>query len=247
MRDIIGAKGGGSGGSSGSESPDSLHSIARAKVLDLVSNGEIKGLVNGLQSVFLDGTPIVNPDGSTNFSGYSIDWRWGTQDQDYLPGFPAVENEQAVGVELKSAQPWTHAINDLELSAVRIRIAVPQLQKSNSYRIEYAIDLSTDGGSFLQVLTGAFDGKTTSQYERSIRIELPHATGGWTVRVRRVTPNANSSLIADTTSIQSITEIVDAKLRYPMSAVIGLQIDASQFQFVRAHYQGALKLRSDNA
>lgn len=241
MRDIIGAKGGGSGGNSGSESPDSLHSIARAKVLDLVSNGEVKGLVNGLQSVFLDGTPIVNPDGSTNFSGYSIDWRWGTQDQDYMPGFPAVENEQAVGVELKSAQPWTHAINDVDLSAVRIRVAVPQLQKSNSstgditgYRIEYAIDLSTDGGSFLQVLAGAFDGKTTSQYERSIRIELPRATGGWTVRVRRLTPNANSSLIADTTRIQSITEIVDAKLRYPMSAIIGLQIDASQFQSVPA-------------
>lgn len=239
MREIFGAKGQSGGGSSGSESPDSLHSIARAKVLDLVSEGEIVGLVNGLQSVYLDGTPVLNPDGSSNFSGYSIDWRWGTQDQTYLPGFPSVENEHAVGVELKDTQPWTQAINDLSLSAVRILMAVPQLQQSNSgtgditgYRVGYAIDVSTDGGPFQPVLTGAFDGKTTSKYERSIRIELPVATMGWTVRVRRTTPNANSSLIADTVNVESYTEIVDAKLRYPMSAVIGLQIDASQFQSV---------------
>jgi predicted phage tail protein len=242
MRTIVGASGGGGssgGSSSGSESPDSLHSISYAKVVDLVSEGEIKGLVNGLQSVFLNGTPLQNPDGSTNFSGYSLDYRWGTQDQTYLPGFPDVENEHAVGVELEQAQPWTFEVADLALSAVRIRMSVPQFQQSNAstgditgYRVEYAIDVSTDGGAFQQVLAGAFDGKTTSEYDRSIRIELPAATVGWAVRVRRTTPNANSSLIADTTNVVSITEIIDAKLRYPMSAVIGLQIDASQFQSV---------------
>lgn len=242
MRDIRGASGGGGGGggsSSGSESPDSLHSIAYAKVVDLVSEGEIRGFVNGLQSVFLDGTPIQNPDGSVNFSGYSIDYRWGTQDQTYLPGFPDVENEKAIGVELKQVQPWTYDVADLSLSALRIRMAVPQFQQSNAatgditgYRVEYAIDLSTDGGPFNQVLTGAFDGKATSEYDRSIRIELPAAKVGWTARVRRTTPNANSALIADTTNIVSVTEIIDAKLRYPMSAVIGLQVDASQFQSV---------------
>jgi len=238
MRDIVGAKGGGSS-SSGSESPDSLHSTAYAKVLDLVSEGEIRGLVNGLQSVYLDNTPILNPDGSSNFSGYTVDYRWGTQDQDYLPGFPSVESEHAVGVELKSTAPWVRAIADLQLSAVRIRLAVPQLQKTDTatgdikgYRIEYAIDLSTDGGGFQQVLTGAFDGKTTSLYERSIRIELPRATAGWSIRVRRLTPNANSTVIADTTNIEAITEIIDAKLRYPMSAIVGLKVDASQFQSV---------------
>jgi predicted phage tail protein len=238
MRNIIGAKGGG-GSSSGSESPDSLHSTAYAKVLDLVSEGEIRGLVNGLQSVYLDNTPILNPDGSSNFRGYTVDYRWGTQDQDYLPGFPSVENEHAVGVELKSVAPWVRAIADLQLSAVRIRLAVPQLQKTDTttgdikgYRIEYAVDLSTDGGAFQQVLTGAFDGKTTSPYARSIRIELPRAMAGWSVRVRRLTPNANSSVVADTTNVEAITEIIDAKLRYPMSAIVGLQVDASQFQSV---------------
>ncbi|WP_322105845.1 phage tail protein [Paraburkholderia sp. J41] len=238
MRDIFGAKGEASGGAAASESPDSLHSIAYAKVVDLVSAGEIQGLANGLQSVYLNGTPIQNPDGSENFTGYTIDWRWGTQDQTYLSGFPSVENEHAVGVEVKDTQPWTQVITDLTLSAVRVLFAVPSLQQSDpnkgiiGYRVEYAIDLDTDGGGFKQVLTGAFDGKASSEYERSIRIELPPATSEWTVRVRRTTPNANSSLISDTVNIESYTEIVDAKLRYPMSAVIGLQIDASQFQSV---------------
>lgn len=241
MRDIIGYGGGkgGGGGSAPTETPDSLHSIAYARVLDLVSEGEIGGLVNGLQSVFLDGTPLLNPDGSQNFQNVSLAYRLGTQDQDYIPGFPSVENEQAVGVELRSNSPWVHAINNAQLSAVRIRISVPALSKANTsngdiggYRIEYAIDLSTDGGSFAQVLSSAFDGKTTSEYARSHRIDLPPSTGGWAVRVRRITANANSNTIADTTNIQSITDVIDGKLRYPNSAIMGLQIDARQFNSI---------------
>lgn len=239
LRPLRAAKGGDSSAGSGSESPDSLHSTATAKVLDLVSEGPIVGLVSGLQSVFYNGTPVQNADGSQNFTGVTIDYRWGTQDQTYLSGFPSVENEHAVGIELRDTQPWTQAIEDLTLSAVRITMSVPQLQQENAtsgditgYRVEYAIDLATDSANFQQVLTGAFDGKTTSEYERSIRIELPTAASGWTVRVRRTTPNANSTLIADTTTIESYTEIVDAKLRYPMSAVIGQQFDAQQFQSV---------------
>jgi len=238
MPTIIGYGGGKGGGGSATptESPDSLHSIAYARVLDLVSEGEIGGLVNGLQSVFLDGTPILNPDGSQNFQNVSLAYRLGTQDQDFIPGFPSVENEQAVGVTLTSTTPWVRAINNSQLSAVRIRLAVPALSKANTsngdiggYRVEYTIDLSTDGGSFVPVLTSAFDGKTTSEYARSHRIDLPPATAGWTVRVRRITPNANSNTIADTTTIQSITDVIDGKLRYPNSAIVGLQIDARQF------------------
>jgi predicted phage tail protein len=203
---IQGSKGGGSG-STPTESPDSLHSIAYARVLDLVSEGPIYGLVNGLQSVYLDDTPIVNGDGSSNFANYSVDTRLGTQDQTYMSGFPSVENEDAVSVPLTSDTPWVHQVENTQLTAVRIRFGVPALQKSDSttgnvtgYRIEYAIDLATDGGSYSQVVTGAFDGKTTTLYERSVRIELPAATSGWLVRVRRLTANAHSSLIADTVS-----------------------------------------------
>ncbi|VVE51866.1 host specificity protein J [Pandoraea communis] len=239
---IVGYGGGGKGGGDSRtpvESPDSLHSIAYAKVLDAVSEGEVVGLKNGLQSVFLDGTPIINSDGTANFQNVSVDVRTGTQDQSYIPGFPSVESEAAVGVALTSAAPWVRAVTNTQLSAVRITLALPALSQANTsngditgYRIEYAIDLSTDDAAFTQVLASAFDGKTTSPYERSHRIELPPATNGWSVRVRRITANANSTTIADTTNIESFTEIIDAKLRYPNTAVIGIQVDARQFKSV---------------
>ncbi|MGE8150899.1 phage tail protein [Pseudomonas vancouverensis] len=221
------------------ESPDSLQSTAYARILDLVSEGEIVGLKNDTRSVFLDETPLANDDGSLNFSGVTLDVRTGSQDQAHIPGFPAVENETAAGIELRSDQPWTRAFTNLQLSAVRIRLAVSRLAQTNTsngdtngYTVQYAIDLATDGAAFVQVLASAFSGKTTSKYERSHRIDLPPAKTGWTVRVRRLTANATSGAIADTTSVESSTEVIDAKLRYPGSAVIGLQFDASQFQSI---------------
>lgn len=82
------------------------------------------------------------------------------------------------------------------------------------------------------VLSTAFDGKTTQRYTRSHRIDLPRALWGWTLRVRRITPNANSNTISDRTVVDTVTEIIDAKLRYPMSALVGIKIDASQFQSI---------------
>ncbi|MEK6386836.1 MAG: host specificity protein J [Paraburkholderia tropica] len=234
---ISGAKG--SSTSTPTESPDSLHSIATAKVLDLISEGPIVGLVNGLQSVFLEGTPILNGDGSANFSNYSVDSRVGTQDQDFLSGFPSVENETAIGVELTSDTPWARAVENTQLSAVRIRFGLPSFEQTNTttgdvtgYHVDYAIDIAVDGGSYAQVLTGAFDGKTTSLYERSVRIELPTATTGWIVRVRRLTANAHQTYIQDTINIEAITEVIDRKLRYPMSALVGMTFDAQSFSSV---------------
>ncbi|KWU26773.1 host specificity protein J [Burkholderia cenocepacia] len=235
---VSGAKGGGGGGGGGGESPDNLHSIARAKVLDVISEGPIVGLAKGMQSVSFDGTPIQNSDGSVNFQNYSADVRTGTIDQEFMPGFPAVERESAVGVPLTSDAPWVRQVQNTQLTAVRIRFGVPALQKSDpakgvfGYRVEYAIDLSVDGGSYAQVLSSAFDGKTTSLYERSHRIELPRAATGWLVRVRRITPNAHSSLIADAVNIEAITEVIDRKLRYPMTALVGMTFDARSFSQV---------------
>lgn len=235
---IMGAGGGkgGGGASTPTETADSLHSIAYARVLDLVSEGEIAGFVNGMQSIYLEGTPLANADGSLNFQNVAVDYRSGTQDQDSIPGFPSVENETGVGVELTSTTPWVRAIGNTQLSAVRVQLSVPALSRAdtstgniNGYRIEYAMDLAIDGGAFQQVMASAFDGKTTSKYARTHRIELPPARNGWTVRVRRNTPNANSGTINDITRVESIAEVIDAKLRYPNSALVGLRIDARQF------------------
>nr|WP_234015932.1 host specificity protein J [Achromobacter spanius] len=237
-----GGKGGG-GGRSPREAPDSLHSTAFARVIDLISEGEVfgptHGLAGALRDVILDGTPAANEDGSLNFPGISIDFRTGTQTQDPLPGFPASEATSGVGVELTSAVPWVRTLTNVTLSAVRLTLAVAGLTKANTsngdiggYRVDYLIELSTDGGTYQQVLSSAFDGKTTQRYARSHRIELPAARTGWSIRVRRLTVNASSSTISDRTYIDSLTEIVDAKLRYPMSAVVGIKIDAAQFQTI---------------
>ncbi|HDS1550677.1 TPA: phage tail protein [Stenotrophomonas maltophilia] len=217
------------------ETPDSLHSISYAKVLDLVSEGEIRGLVAGNQSIYLNEVPIQNSDGSFNFNGVKVETRSGTQDQEYIPGFPSVENEIGVGVELRDT-PVVRAASGQDLSAVRIRFGVPALQRQNTengdtegYAVEYAIDLSTDGGAFSTVLSNAFRGKTTTEYQRSHRIDLPPGNQ-WQARIRRLTPNANSSTVADTVNVISMTEIIDVKLRYPNCALAAIQIDGSQFQ-----------------
>lgn len=220
------------------ETPDSLHSISYAKILDLISEGEIRGLVAGNQSVYLNQVPIQNSDGTLNFAGVRVETRAGTQDQEYIAGFPSVENEVTVGVELRSNAPVVRTISGADLSAARIRFGLPALQRQNTenadmegYAIEYAIDLSVNGGAFSTVLTNAFRGKTTSEYQRSHRIDLP-AGSQWQARVRRLTPNANSSTVADTVNILSLTEIIDAKLRYPNCALAAVQVDASAFQNV---------------
>ena len=238
---VSGAKGGGGSSHTPVEAPDSLRSISYFKILDLLGEGEWVGLVDGLQSVYLNNTPIANADGSLNFERVTVVQRTGTQDQDYIQGFSDVENEISVATELKSSAPWTASLTNTDLSAVRITLSVDSLEKQNTsngdingYTIQYAIDVATDGGAFSTVLTSAFTGKTTSEYDRSHRIDLPTATSGWTIRVRRLTANANSTTIADTTRVKSYTEIIDAKLRYPNCALIGIMGDAEAFDNIPA-------------
>lgn len=232
---ITGAKGGDEAHTP-VEAPDSLRSISTFRIVDLITEGEWGGLVNGFQSVFLDGTPLANADGSLNFSGVAVQTRPGTQDQEYIVGYGGVESDTSVATELRSDTPWVHAVTEIDLSAVRITLQVDSIQKSNTsngdingYSIQYAIDVQTDGGAYQTVLNTAFSGKSTSPYQRSHRIDLPPAMTGWNVRVRRITANANSATISDTTRIVSITEIIDAKLRYPNSAIVAISGDASQF------------------
>lgn len=231
---IRGRKGGGGGGHTPVESPDSIQSIARAKMLFALGEGEFASGLDGT-NIFVDGTPVLSSDGTENFPGFRWEFRPGSQAQEYIQGIPAVENEISVGSELKSGTPWVRSVSNLQLSAVRLRLGWPMLQKQadngdvNGYRIEYAIDVATDGGSYQEVLTAAIDDKTTSLYERSHRINLPKATTGWQLRVRRLTPNANSARIADRMNIEALTEIIDAKLRYPNTALLYVEFDSKQF------------------
>lgn len=235
INEIKGHKGGGGGGHTPVESPDSIQSMAIAKILLALGEGEWAGGLDGT-NIYLDGTPLTNEDGSSNFEGVSWEFRPGTQSQEYIKGVPAVENEITIGTELKSSAPWVRAVNNTQLSAVRLRFGWPALQQQkdngdvNGYKIEYAIDVATDGGAYREVLKSAVDGKTTTLYERSHRIDLPKATTGWQLRVRRLTANANSGRIADTMNVEAYTEVIDAKLAYPNTALLYVEFNAKQFQ-----------------
>lgn len=204
-------------------------------MLYLLGEGEIEGLADGLRSVKLDGTPLVGENGSFNFQDVTFDFRNGTVEQEFIEGFPEINNETPVNVELRSGTDWVRAIQNIELDAVRIRLSWPTLQQSLQtgdifgYTIRYVIEVSTDGGAYQEALNTSVSGKTTSNYQRSHRIDLPKATTGWQIRVRRTTANQNSSLIADTMYIDAITDVIDAKLRYPNTALAGVKFDAKQF------------------
>ena len=151
-------KGRGKGGSNQTrtpvEAPDSIQSIARAKVLIALGEGEFAGGLDG-KNIFLGDsssyTPLQNADGSYNFNNVKYEFRSGTQDQDYIQGFPGIENELQVSYELKQAVPYVRAVSNTQLSALRIRLGWPTLllQKNNGdkvgTRVEYAIDLSMAG------------------------------------------------------------------------------------------------------
>lgn len=256
---VFGSGGGGkSGGSSRTpvETPDSLHNISYAAILDVISNGEVYGPAHPsqpLRDIYLDGTPIQNEDGSLNFQSVESDYRVGTIDQEHIAGFPASVSVISVGTEITTSTPWTQQINGSELSAVRVSINVPQLLQTYDsgdnagdrvgYKVEYAIDISSGGGAFENVITTSFNGKTVNGYTRTHRIELPSGNSFWTVRVRRITAESTGTTIQDAIYLDSYAEVIDGKFRHPMTALIGVKIDAEQFQSIptRAyHWKGRI-------
>ncbi|MBA7920269.1 host specificity protein J, partial [Enterobacter hormaechei] len=231
---ITGRKGGSSSSRTPTEQPDDLQSVAKAKILVALGEGEFAGQLTG-KDIYLDGTALENADGSQNFSGVTWEFRSGTQAQKYIQGIPGTENEISVGTEVTSATAWTRTFTNTQLSAVRLRLKWPSLFKQEDdgdlvgYSVNYAIDLQTDGGTWQTVLNTSVTGKTTSGYERSHRIDLPQAGSTWTIRLRKITADANSAKIGDTMTLQSLTEVIDAKLRYPNTALLYIEFDSSQF------------------
>lgn len=233
---IQGAKGGGGSAHTPVEQPDDLLSVAKLKMLIAVSEGEIQGDLTA-QNIFLNDTPLANDSGEYNFSGVKWEFRKGTQDQTYIAGMPQVDNELAVGTTVTTTAPWTRQFTNLSLDAIRIKLSLPvqYLYKDNGDMVgtvtEYAIDLSTDGGAWKTVVNGKFDGKTKTEYQRDHRIDLPKSTSGWSVRVRRITADASgsNSKLVNAFKVFSYAEVIDSKLRYPLTALLYVEVDSSQF------------------
>jgi predicted phage tail protein len=247
-----GGKGGGGRGSArvAVEDPDTLQSIQYAKVIDLISEGPIWGpatasapsgkssMVNDpaiLRSIYLNDVPIANADGSTNFTGIEVVARYGTLDQAPIPEFNEVSNEVSVGVRVRADLPAVRLLSSQNLDAVRVTINVPALTYQDmstgdmhGSSVQIAIDLNINNGGWQQQVLDTISGKCTSPYKRAYRIALSGA-GPWQVRVRRITADATASNVQNQTWWDSYAEVIEQKFRYPLSAVVGLKVDARQF------------------
>lgn len=217
------------------ESPQSLRSKARGRILDLIAHGPIVGLVNGLQSILLDDTPLQNPDGTFNFEGVVVQTREGYPDQAYIPGFTAVENSVEVNAEVKFATPIVRSVTNNDANAVIVTVAIQALteQKENGdllgYVLPYAVDVRQGTGAWRTALLDTIDGKTTATYQRSSRIPL-NGPGPFDIRVRRTNQeSASNSKINDDLYWSIMTEVIDARLNYPDSALVAIDIDAELF------------------
>lgn len=234
MTMITGAKGGGQKQHKPVEQPDSAQSMARCRMLLALGEGEFAGGLDTTR-VFLDGTPLGNADGTMNFENVSWDFRPGTQTQTPIPGFPAVENEITVGVSLTKVTPWTRAISNTQIDAVLVRIGIPGLQKQenngdiNGTSVSYHIDVATDGGAYSTVMRKTVTEKLSSLYELTHRINLPKANTGWQIRVVRDTDDSTSQMLQNKTQVQAITEVIDARLRYPHTALLYVSFNAKSF------------------
>ncbi|MBJ9632030.1 DUF1983 domain-containing protein [Citrobacter freundii] len=234
MEAITGAKGGSQKQHTPVEQPDSAQSMARCRMLLALGEGEFAGGLDATR-IFLDGTPLGNPDGTMNFENVTWDFRPGTQTQAPIPGFPAVENETSIGVSLTKVTPWTRAISNTQIDAVLVRVGIPGLQQQENdgdivgSTVQYHIDLAVDGGAYSTVMTKTVTEKLSSLYELTHRINLPKASTGWQIRVVRDTDDSTSQMLQNKTQVQAITEVIDARLRYPHTALLYVSFNAKSF------------------
>lgn len=234
-REIQGAKAGQKQPQRPSIADDTIASISRLKIMYGLSEGEVKGLVNGGASIKLEGTPLLDADGNPNFEGVEWEIRHGTVDQPHIAGMPSASNEIGVNTALSSTTPYIRSINNTQLSSVNVNISFPLLKSVTDkgdvvgVTVAYAIDVQTDGFGYVTMLDTSITAKTSGRYQRTHNIKLPDAQSGWQIRVRKITADGNNETLFNAMQIDSIAEIIDAKLRYPCTAVLYLSFDAKTF------------------
>lgn len=237
MTNIKARKGGSSSPRTPVEMPDNLISKDKVKLLLAVSDGEV---VNdfSMKQLHFGGVPVQNDDGTYNYEGVIAEFRPGTQTQDYIQGFSESSAEFQVARDVTHNTPYTLTVSNKNLSAIRFRLLWPRVltQKDNGDMVgsvvEYKIEMAVDGASYQTYLTGKIDGKnTTGGYDRSIRVNLPQDfTSQVLIRVSRVTPDADGVRVVDAFQVQSYAEVIDAKFRYPLTAMLYVEFDSDLFQ-----------------
>lgn len=225
-------KGGGKGHTP-YEAPDSLKSTQLLSVIDVIGEGPIKGPVNGMQSILINNTPLVDADGNYNVHGVTVVYRVGENEQTPLEGFEESGAETMLGVEVKHDNPITRTITSKEIDRLCITFGTPYLQESNDKgdRNETTLNLQIQfqrNGSWVTEKDIYIHGKTTTQFLASVALgNLPPRP--FNVRMVRVTPDSTTDQLQNKSLWSSYTEIIDLKQSYPNTAVVGVQVDAEQF------------------
>lgn len=236
------------------EADDTLQSKASIGIIDLIGEGEIGGLVNGAESIFLNDTPLMNADGSFNFPDVTWEERKGTQNQ--LPvsssaTFKTIATPVGVGAPLKFGAPHTVSISNPQANQVTVIIAVAQLMKQDKSSgdigasdVSYKVELSLNGNAYTELEVVRIEGKTRSRYQRSTTYQIPYAAIRH-LRVQRVTPDAEDSSVMDEISFDSYIEEVTTVLNYPNSAYIAISLNAAQFSSIprRSYLVDGLHIR----
>ena len=225
------------------EAANNLFSVAFAKTVYALSEGEVEGFPNSIEKdVYLDGVPIQNPDGTNNFEGFTLESRDGDDEtQTPISGFSQTENTVGVNTSITQAVgPITRAITDTDTEKARVIISHPALQAQNQETgdingtsVEYKIEVNSNGGAYTTVAQPTVSGKSNSEFQRAYEFDLP-GTGPWNIRVSRLTSDSSSAFIQNSISWQSYVEIVDEKFAYPNTALVALKVDARQFNTIPA-------------
>jgi len=223
------------------EAANNLFSVAFAKTVYALSEGEVEGFPNSItKDTFLDSTPIQNPDDTYNFQGYTIDHRTGTDEtQTPINGFSSTENVVGVNTAVTVATgPITRTITDTDTERARVIINHPALQASNrdngdvtGTSVSYRIEVSANGGAYTTAAEPTVSGKSNSQFQRAYEFDLD-GTGPWAIRVTRLTGDSNTAYLQNSITWQSLVEIIDEKFAYPNTALLALKVDARQFNSI---------------
>ncbi|EDQ1303739.1 TPA: phage tail protein [Salmonella enterica] len=224
---------GGGGGHTPYEAPDSLKSTQLLAMIDAISEGPIKGPVNGMQSILVNNTPLVDAEGNYNIHGVTVVYRLGEHPQTALEGFEDSGAEALMGVELKHDNPITRTITSKEIDRLRFTFGVQSLVESNDKgdQNESSVNMQIQfqiNGVWQLVKDIYIHGKTTTQFLASVVVSnLPPRP--FNMRMVRITDDSTTSMLQNKTLWSSYTEIIDIKQTYHNTAVVGLQVDAEQF------------------
>lgn len=234
---VMSGEGGGKGGGgrAAREADNTLRSAAVVRVVEVLGEGPIAGLCGGAQGILINSTPLQNQDGTYNFPRVAWDYRVGLPQQDYMPGFPSASSELNVSAPVLTTTPVVRTTSEAGIDAVKVVIQLPEGLNAqnlkngdlNGTSVSFRIDTKlTSQGNWIPYDSYTISGKTTSVYETQYRIPRPAGTGPWDVRVVRLTADSDKQSLRNKIAWARMTEIVDVKLGYEDTAVLGIAIDA---------------------